>query len=130
MPTVTTTRPVSNQNSTVPVAADRAQRAGEPRLIARTLIRKRAGLWFLLFASFVLSAWASIQIWSFESTRDTDTFTVSLAALLWLAVYVASTARVFGTPYLLTTAYIVALAVFHFGPTAQAGFGFLKVPAS
>ncbi len=127
MPIVIFGRPISDQNSDVLGVADRGQRFGKPELIPRTLIRNRTGLWFLLFASFVLSAWASIQIWNFEFTRDADTFTVSLAAVLWLAVYIASTARVFGTPYLLATAYIVALMAFHFGLIAQDGFGIIKV---
>jgi hypothetical protein len=117
----------SDQNSAVLVAAVRAQRAGETQLIARTLIRRRAGLWFLLATSFLLSAWASIQIWSFESTRVANTFNVSLAALLWLVVYLTSTTRVFGTAYLLSTAYILALFLFHFGLIAQDGFGIVNV---
>jgi oligosaccharide repeat unit polymerase len=97
------------------------------QLVARTLILNRLGLWFLLAASLVLFVWASIQIARFDSATVTNTFAVSLAALLWLVIYVVSTTSAFGTPYLLTTAYILALVVFHFGLIAQDGFGIVSV---
>jgi oligosaccharide repeat unit polymerase len=96
-------------------------------VVARCSIRQPAGLWALLVASFVLFSVSSWMISGFAAAPVTNTFTVSLAAALWIVVYLLSTAVVFGTPYLLTSTYILAMVVFHFGLIAQDGFGVIGV---
>jgi oligosaccharide repeat unit polymerase len=97
--------------------------------VTRSSIRNPAGLWVLLVVSFLLFGSATWQISGFATAPVTNTFAVSLAAALWIVVYLVSTATVFGTPYLLTSAYILAMTVFHFGLIAQDGFGVVSVGA-
>jgi hypothetical protein len=104
-----------------------AQRPAGTHLIARSMIRHRVGLWFLLAASLLLFLCASIQISGTAGASGADMLTVSVAVLVWLAVYVASTTWVFGTPYLLATAYVLPLVLFHFGLIVQEAFGFVVV---
>lgn len=96
-------------------------------VVPRTLIRHRHGLWFLLAGSLLLLAWAGAHILAGELAPRTDTFGVSVAALGWLVIYLVSTTWAFGTVYLLTTAYVIPLVLFHFGLMAQDGFGFVSV---
>lgn len=104
-----------------------ARRPRGTHLIARNMIRHRDGLWFLLAASLLLFLWASIQISGTAGASSADRLAVSCAALAWLAIYMASTAWVFGTPYLLATAYVLPLILFHFGLIVQEAFGFVYV---
>ena len=89
--------------------------------------RRRGGVYAVLSASAVLLIWSLAQIVALNLTPATDTFVVSLAALLWLIVYGLGTAISFRTPYLFTSTFVVAFFAFHFGLLAQDGFGFIKV---
>ena len=103
------------------------KRANDSQLVVRTSVRSQTGLWFLLGASVLLFGWSSAKISGFAAAPTIDTFAVSFSALLWVIVYLTSTYAVFGTVYLLATAYILPLLVFHFGTIAQDGFGLIKV---
>ncbi len=97
------------------------------KLVSTGLIRSRGGLHVLLGASLLALAFASLQIAGFDDFPVTNTFAVSASAFLWLAFYVATTWSAFGTPYLLTSAYVLAMMAFNFGLIAQDGFGFVSV---
>lgn len=97
------------------------------KLVSTGVIRSRGGLQALLGVSLLEMAWASLQIAGFADFPVTNTFAVSACAFLWLACFVATTWNAFGTPYLLTSAYVLAMMAFNFGLIAQDGFGFVHV---
>ncbi len=107
--------------------AAEAPKTPNAKLVSTGLIRSRGGLQALLGVSLLALAWASLQIAGFEDFPVTNTFAVSACAFIWLAFYVATTWNAFGTPYLLTSAYVLALMAFNFGLIAQDGFGFVNV---
>ena len=93
------------------------------------VMHRRGGVYAVLIVSAVLLIWSLAQIAVLNLTPATDTFVVSLAALLWFIVYGLGTAISFRTPYLFTSTFVIAFFVFHFGLLAQDGFGFIKVAA-
>ena len=101
--------------------------AQDVKLVPTSMLRKRGGLQILLGISVLVLAWSCLQIAGFSDHPTTSTSAVSVCAFLWLAFYVASTWSAFGTPYLLTSAYILAMMAFNFGLIAQDGFGFIHV---
>ncbi len=64
---------------------------------------------------------------SSDSKLIGETFAPSLAAVIWLAVYLFSTKIAFGSIYLFSSAFVVSLFLFHFGLVLQDGFGLLQV---
>jgi oligosaccharide repeat unit polymerase len=108
------------------VAAQRAQLNSTP-LVSTTLLRKRHALWLLEAASLLLLAWATANIFGAVLPAGSGLFEVSVSALAWLTIYLISTTWAFGTPYLLTTAYVIPLMLFHFGLIAQDGLGVVSV---
>jgi oligosaccharide repeat unit polymerase len=53
---------------------------------------------------------------------------VTVVWLIWTVVYIVASWRALETPYLLSSAYLIALCVFHLGLPIPAAFGWLNVP--
>ncbi|MFO0773571.1 MAG: O-antigen polysaccharide polymerase Wzy [Nitrospiraceae bacterium] len=54
--------------------------------------------------------------------------TVALVWAIWTATYVGTTWRALGTPYLLSSSYVIALCMFHLGLPLPAAVGWLTAP--
>ena len=106
-----------------------APKSPDVKRVSTGLIVKRGGLQVLLGVSMLVLTWSGLQIAGSRDHPVTDTIAVSACAFLWLAVYAAATWRAFGTPYLLTSAYVLAMMAFNFGLIAQDGFGIISVPS-
>ncbi len=84
----------------------------------------------LLFGASVLVVMISfVSIGATDSALLGKTFAPSLAAVLWLGLYLYTSYRAFDRVYLFATAYIACLFVFHLGLLLQGGFGYIRLSA-
>lgn len=99
-----------------------------PRQRARQWgVQRRGYMGLLLAASVLIGLLSLVNIGANDSALRGATFAPSLVAVIWLVCYLLASYRVFGTPYLFATAYVICLFVFHFGLLIQDGFGLVKV---
>ncbi len=82
----------------------------------------------LLVASFIMVLVGYFQVLGRVQSNESWTLLVTLTVGVWLCVYVYSTYVQFRSVYLLTTAYIFPLCVFHFGAVIPDAIGWFEVP--
>jgi len=72
-------------------------------------------------AAFLVTALLQVLV---DSTLTTDwANAIAWASLLWMLLYFTTTWWITRTPYLLTSAYVIVLVLFHLGVTLPDGFG-------
>ncbi len=54
--------------------------------------------------------------------------TITMVWAIWIAVYVGTTWRALGSPYLLSSGYLIALCMFHLGLPIPAAVGWFTIP--
>jgi len=77
-------------------------------------------LLFVSVSTFMLSLFKVLSPLSFDSDWSKS---VSYVFLIWAATYFATTYKQYNTLYLLSTAYLLPLALFHLGMTIPHAFG-------
>lgn len=88
-------------------------------------VRSKPALIALLIASILLAGVSFGHLDVSISIGDVDLKTPSVLALIWLVVYLACSFLAFRTIYLLSTAYVVCLFVFHYGLVVQYAYGWV-----
>lgn len=82
----------------------------------------------LLLVSTLVATMAFLQSVNEQGLDREWPETVSIVWGTWMAVYVATTWRALGSPYLLSSGYLIALCMFHLGLPIPAAIGWLTVP--
>jgi oligosaccharide repeat unit polymerase len=94
------------------------------RIVAAQVPQKALIAAFLLY-SFLLIVWSFVAIES--GTSRNWPFITSLAQVVWVAMYLAGTLMYFRTAFLFSTAYLIALLMFHTGLFWRFGFGLIGI---
>ena len=77
----------------------------------------------LLIFSIALMFYAVLKITSSSPGSKEWFLEISIVSLVWLAVYIVTTFYHYKSVYLFSTAYVIALFLFHLGITIQQAFG-------
>jgi hypothetical protein len=87
--------------------------------------QRRQGPWAPLLGmlSLVVIAVAMYQLLGAQRVAPLWQLEVSLVCVLWLAAFLTLASLQVGSPYLLTSAYVLGLALFHLGITVPGAFG-------
>lgn len=89
----------------------------------------KAGLFVLLLFSLLELLFAAFQITSGVDGGVDWPMKIFLATLLWFLLYLWGSYAYFGTVYLFTNAYLLALALFHLGLTYMLAVGQVQIPS-
>ena len=85
---------------------------------------------FLLLVSITVFGYATLVIIGEDGTAGDWTKQVTFFALIWILSYVIASKIFYKSFYLLTTAFLTLLILFHLGFTIPVGLGFLKEDVS
>ncbi|MFW5444432.1 MAG: O-antigen polysaccharide polymerase Wzy [Methylococcaceae bacterium] len=81
-----------------------------------------------LIVSFILSAYAIIEIIGKPTGRTGWYLSIALCSMTWVVFYLVAAWSTFRHVYLFSTAYLTALILFHLGLFYQRTFGNIKFP--
>ena len=86
------------------------------------------GKYLLLWGSVLLGALALANVLGPVRTVTDWPSYVAMAFLVWFGIYLFASYRAFGSIYLFASAYVICLAVFHFGHVAMSVTGIADLP--
>lgn len=97
-------------------------------IIFTPLYRKGAALYIFLIISLGFSGYAIVRILNDSfNTTDRWCFSIALCSIFWVISYILAVLVIFKSIYLFSTAYLIALILFHLGLIYQCMIGYVRV---